>query len=55
MDATLGKAIDFDVAIDQTMGDAKVKLVLLDASRNNPFPPAAKTARQIGTPAAADF
>jgi len=46
-DFTLGKAINFDVTIDQIMGDAKVKLVFLDASRNNPFPAAAKTAGRV--------
>jgi uncharacterized caspase-like protein len=30
-------AIDVDVTLDQTMADAKVKLVLLDACRDNPF------------------
>jgi uncharacterized caspase-like protein len=30
-------AIDVDVTLDQTMSDAKVKLVLLDACRDNPF------------------
>jgi uncharacterized caspase-like protein len=42
MDVALGKTIDFDVTIEQTMSEAKVKLVFLDASRNNPFPAAAK-------------
>jgi uncharacterized caspase-like protein len=30
-------AIDVDVTLDQTMSDAKVKLVLLDACRDSPF------------------
>jgi uncharacterized caspase-like protein len=30
-------AIDVEVTLDQTMSDAKVKLVLLDACRDNPF------------------
>jgi uncharacterized caspase-like protein len=47
LDVTLGNAINFDVTIDQTMSDAKVKLVFLDASRNNPFPAAAKTAGRV--------
>jgi uncharacterized caspase-like protein len=38
MDIKLGGAINVDLTIDQAMGDAKVKLVFLDASRNNPFP-----------------
>jgi uncharacterized caspase-like protein len=37
MDVRLGAAIDVDVTLDQTMSDAKVKLVFLDACRNNPF------------------
>jgi hypothetical protein len=37
MDAKLGAAINVDVTLDQTMGDAKVKLVFLDACRDNPF------------------
>jgi hypothetical protein len=37
MDVKLGAAINVDVALDQTMGDAKVKLVFLDACRDNPF------------------
>ena len=35
-DPTLGGAINLDVAID-IMGDARVKLMLLDASRDNPL------------------
>jgi uncharacterized caspase-like protein len=37
MDVKLGSAINVDVTLDQTMSDAKVKLVFLDACRDNPF------------------
>jgi uncharacterized caspase-like protein len=37
MDVKLGSAINIDVTLDQTMSDAKVKLVFLDACRDNPF------------------
>ena len=37
MDVKLGAAINIDVTLEQTMADAKVKLVLLDACRDNPF------------------
>ncbi len=37
MDVMFGAAIDVDVTLDQTMADAKVKLILLDACRDNPF------------------
>src|SRR3984893_779775 len=37
MDVKLGAAINIDVTLDQTMNDAKVKLVFLDACRDNPF------------------
>jgi uncharacterized caspase-like protein len=37
MDVKLGAAINIDVTLDQTMGDSKVKLVFLDACRDNPF------------------
>jgi len=37
VDVKLGAAIDIDVTLDQTMADAKVKLVFLDACRDNPF------------------
>jgi uncharacterized caspase-like protein len=47
MDVTLGDAINVDLTIDQTMSGAKVKLVFLDASRNNPFPVSAKTAGRV--------
>ena len=37
MDVKLGAAINVDVTLEQTMADAKVKLVFLDACRDNPF------------------
>jgi hypothetical protein len=37
MDVKLGSAINVDLSLDQTMNDAKVKLVFLDACRDNPF------------------
>ncbi|WP_024516174.1 caspase family protein [Bradyrhizobium sp. Tv2a-2] len=37
MDVKLGAAINVDVTLDQTMADSKVKLVFLDACRDNPF------------------
>lgn len=37
MDIKLGAAINVDLTLEQTMGDAKVKLVFLDACRDNPF------------------
>ena len=37
MDVMFGAAIDVDVTLDQTMSDSKVKVVLLDACRDNPF------------------
>ena len=37
MDVKLGAAINVDMTLEQTMGDAKVKLVFLDACRDNPF------------------
>jgi uncharacterized caspase-like protein len=36
-DVKLGSAINLDITLDQTMGDAKVKLVFLDACRGNSF------------------
>jgi uncharacterized caspase-like protein len=41
MDVKLGGAVNLDLTIDQTMSDAKIRLVFFDASRSNPF--AAKT------------
>src|SRR5262249_10309748 len=37
MDVKLGAAINIDPTLDQPMGAAKVKLVFLDACRDNPF------------------
>src|SRR6202022_1399623 len=37
MDVKLGAAINIDLTLDQTMSDAKVRLVSLDACRDNPF------------------
>jgi caspase domain-containing protein/putative peptidoglycan binding protein len=37
MDVKLGSAINIDVTLEQTIADAKVKLVFLDACRDNPF------------------
>jgi uncharacterized caspase-like protein len=36
-DVKLGAPISVDAALEQTMGDAKVRLVFLDACRDNPF------------------
>ncbi len=45
MDVKLGAAINVDLTLDQTMGDAKVKLVFLDACRDNPFAAKIRSAR----------
>lgn len=37
LDVKLGGPIDLDTMLQQTMAEAKVKLVLLDACRDNPF------------------
>src|SRR3982075_2035832 len=37
MDVKLGAAINVDLTLEQTTSDAKVKLVFLDACRDNPF------------------
>jgi hypothetical protein len=37
MDVKLGAAINVDLTLEQTIADAKVKLVFLDACRDNPF------------------
>ena len=37
LDIKLGAAVDIEATLDQTMADAKVKLVFLDACRDNPF------------------
>jgi Caspase domain/Putative peptidoglycan binding domain len=47
MDVKLGNAINVDLTLDQTMSAAKVKLVFLDACRDNPF--AAKIKAAAGT------
>jgi hypothetical protein len=50
MDVKLGSAINIDVTLEQTMSDAKVKLVFLDACRDNPFAArlrSAKTTRSV--------
>src|ERR1700727_2863641 len=44
MDVKLGAAINIDLTLDQTMSDAKVKLVFLDACRDNPFAAKIKSA-----------
>lgn len=52
-DVRLGAAVDAEVAIDQALADAKVKLVFLDACRNNPFVEQIK--RSIGSTRAASI
>jgi uncharacterized caspase-like protein len=50
MDVKLGAAINVDLTLEQTMADAKVKLVFLDACRDNPFAAkmrSAKTTRSL--------
>src|SRR5260370_32974598 len=50
MDVKLGNAINVDLTLDQTVNAAKVKLVLLDACRDNPFAArikAAATTRRV--------
>jgi uncharacterized caspase-like protein len=37
LDVKLGAAIDVEVAVDQIMAGARVKLIFLDACRDNPF------------------
>jgi uncharacterized caspase-like protein len=37
MDVKLGSAINIELTLDQTMSDAKTKLVFLDMSRDNPL------------------
>jgi peptidoglycan hydrolase-like protein with peptidoglycan-binding domain len=44
-DVKLGAAIDVDNALAETMGDAKVRLVFLDACRDNPFAEKIRTAK----------
>jgi uncharacterized caspase-like protein len=36
-DAELGAAIDIGKTLDETLADVKVRLIFLDANRNNPF------------------
>src|SRR6186997_1231063 len=53
MDVKLGAAINVDVTLEQTMSDAKVKLVFLDACRDNPFTAkirSAKATRSVNVP-----
>ena len=53
MDVKLGNAINVDLKLDQTMNDAKVKLVFLDACRDNPFAEKVKTgatSRSVSVP-----
>jgi hypothetical protein len=45
MDVKLGAAINVDNTLEQTMQDAKVKLVFLDACRDNPFAAKIRSAR----------
>ncbi|MGA7806965.1 caspase family protein [Bradyrhizobium sp.] len=45
MDVKLGAAINVDLTLDQTLADAKVKLVFLDACRDNPFAAKIRSAR----------
>ncbi len=45
MDVKLGAAINIDLTLEQTMSDAKVKLVFLDACRDNPFAAKIRSAR----------
>src|SRR5450631_1988139 len=53
IDVKLGGPIDVEVMLQQTMGTAKVKLVLLDACRDNPFVAAiSRSARSRSVPVA---
>ncbi|MGY3395560.1 putative caspase-like protein [Bradyrhizobium sp. USDA 3311] len=45
MNVKLGAAINVDLTLEQTMADAKVKLVFLDACRDNPFAAKIRSAR----------
>src|ERR1700716_1270057 len=49
MDVKLGSAINIDITLDQTMSDAKVKLVFLDACRDNPFAAKIRSASAAAT------
>jgi peptidoglycan hydrolase-like protein with peptidoglycan-binding domain len=48
IDVKLGNAINVDLTLDQTMNAAKVKLVFLDACRDNPFAANIKAASTRG-------
>src|ERR1700692_4135218 len=45
MDVKLGSTINIDLTLEQTMADAKVKLVFLSACRDNPFDNKFKSAK----------
>ena len=45
MDVKLGAAINVDLTLEQTMSEAKVKLVFLDACRDSPFAAKIRSAR----------
>jgi Caspase domain/Putative peptidoglycan binding domain len=49
MDVKLGAAINVDLTLEQTMADAKVKLVFLDACRDNPFAAKIRSAKATTT------
>src|SRR5450432_2842759 len=49
MDVKLGSAINIDTTLEQTMADAKVKLVFLDACRDNPFAAKIRSAKATRT------
>ncbi len=49
VDVKLGAAINIDLTLDQTMSDAKLKLVFLDACRDNPFAARIKSTATRGT------
>ncbi|MGY4508891.1 putative caspase-like protein [Bradyrhizobium sp. USDA 3650] len=48
MDVKLGAAINVDLTLEQTMADAKVKLVFLGACRDNPSWPGSVRPRRYG-------
>ena len=43
--SNLGAAFNVDLTLEQAMGDAKVKLVFIDACRDNPFAAKIRSAR----------
>jgi uncharacterized caspase-like protein len=51
-DIKLGAAINIDDALDQTMSEAKVKLVFIDASRTNPYATSVQADGRRTSPAA---